>query len=95
MNIALFYQKKSKYTASLNRYKIVINDFSDTKFTPEALFRTVEIYMELGLKEEASNTASVLGFNYPKSEWYELSYNLINNKKSKTFFKKLKFFNNE
>ena len=34
--------------------------------------------MNLGLKEEASNTASVLGYNYPKSKWYELSYNLIN-----------------
>ncbi len=96
MNIAYFYQKKSKYTAALNRYKTVIDKFSNTKFTPEALYRTTEIYITLGLKEEASNTASVLGFNYPKSNWYRLSYNLINNKnKPKNFFKKLTFFNNE
>ncbi len=96
MDIASFYQKKAKYTAALNRYKIVINKFSNTKFIPEALYRTTEIYITLGLKEEASNTASVLGYNYPKSKWYELSYNLINNKnKSKNFFKKLYFFNNE
>jgi len=96
MNIANFYQKLDKYTAALNRYKIVINNFSNTKFTPEALYRITEIYMTLGLIEEATNTASVLGYNYPKSEWYELSYNLINKKnKSNKFFKKLNFLNNE
>ncbi len=96
MNIGRFYQKKSKYTAALNRYKIVIDNFSNTKFIPEALYRTTEIYISLGLKEEAYNTASVLGHNYPKSQWYKLSYNLVNkNPKSKTFFKKFSFFNNE
>ena len=96
MNIGNFYQKSSKYTAALNRYKIVINDFSNTKFMPEALYRTVEIYMILGLKVEASNTASVLGYNYPKSYWYELSFNLINSKKrNKNFLKKLNFLKNE
>ena len=96
MNIARFYQKKLKYTAALNRYKTVIDDFSNTKFIPEALYRTTEIYISLGLREEAYNTASVLGHNYPKSQWYELSYNLVNeNPKSKSLFKRFKFFNNE
>ncbi|MFL2543930.1 MAG: outer membrane protein assembly factor BamD [Alphaproteobacteria bacterium] len=95
MNIGKFYQKKAKYTAALSRYKIVIDNFSNTKFTSEALYRTTEIYMTLGLKEEASNTASVLGYNYPKSKWYELSYNLINKNKSKSFLEKLNFLNNE
>ena len=96
MSIAYFYQKNAKYTAALNRYKIVISNFSNTRFTPEALYRTTEIYMTLGLKEEASNTASVLGYNYPKSKWYELSYNLINKtNKPKSFFKKLNILNNE
>ena len=95
MNIGNFYQKKAKYTAALSRYKIIINNFSNTKFTPEALYRTTEIYITLGLKEEASNTASVLGYNYPKSKWYELSYNLINKNKPKSFLKKLNFLKNE
>ena len=96
MSIAYFYQKKSKYTAALNRYKIVISNFSNTRFTPEALYRTTEIYMTLGLKEEASNTASVLGYNYPKSKWYELGYSLVNKtNKPKSFLKKINILNNE
>ena len=96
MNIGRFYQKKSKYTAALNRYKTVIDDFSNTKFTAEALYRTTEIYIGLGLKEEAYNTAAVLGHNYPKSDWYKLSFNLVNqNSESRSFFKKFNFFNNE
>ena len=38
MTIGRFYQKEKKYTASLNRYKIVINSFDETKFAPEALY---------------------------------------------------------
>ena len=77
MNIARYYQKKDKYTAALNRYKIVIDEFSMTKFTPEALYRMTEIYYTIGMLEEAKNTASVIGYNYPDSRWYKLSYNLL------------------
>ena len=77
MNIARYYQKKDKYTAALNRYKIVIDEFSVTKFTPEALYRMTEIYYTIGMLEEAKNTASVIGYNYPDSKWYKLSYNLL------------------
>ena len=82
---------KKKYTAALNRYKIVIEKYSETKFTPEALHRIVEIYYEIGLKEEANNTASVLGYNYPDSKWYKYSYNLIKeNKNDKSLLDSIK-----
>ena len=89
MNIALFYLKNKKYLAALNRYQIVINDFSESKFTPEASHRLVEIYYTLGMIEDAKKTASVLGYNYPKSVWYERSYKIVgeDNKKKKGFFK--------
>ena len=77
MSIGRFYQENDKYIAALNRFKIVVNDFSVTKFTPEALHRMVEIYYKLGMKEEAINTAAVIGHNYPESKWYEHSYNLL------------------
>ena len=82
MDIAMFYHKQRKYTAALKRFNIVINDYSYSKFTPEALFRMVEIYYTLGLDEDARKTASVIGFNYPDSKWYKYSYDLINNEQN-------------
>ena len=44
----------------------------------------MEIYLILGVKEEALVNARVLGYNFPDSTWYKLSYNLL---KKKKFFK--------
>ena len=71
MDIGRFYQKEKKYTAALNRFKIIIDDYSMTKFTPEALHRMVEIYYEIGMYDESYKLASVLGHNYPESKWYK------------------------
>ena len=94
MNIGRFYLKEKKYTAALNRFKIIIENYSMTKFTPEALHRMVEAYYEMGMIDESVNTASILGHNYPESEWYKYSYNLIKNIEEDSLLKKLKkFFN--
>ena len=74
MTIGRFYQKNKKYTAALNRYKIVVNDFEETKFVPEALYRISEIYLSLGMTEDSKKTAAILGHNYPDSEWYKYIY---------------------
>ena len=78
----------------MNRYIIVVENFSQTKFTPEALHRLVEIYYKLGMNVEAEKTASVIGYNYPKSKWYQYSYDLISKDNEKkgflNFFKKNK-----
>ena len=76
MDIALFYLKQKKYLAAMRRYKKVIDDHSESKFTPEALHRLVEIYYSLGMIEDARKTASVIGYNYPDSKWYRYSYEL-------------------
>ena len=77
LEIGRFYLNNKKYIAALNRFKIVVNDFSITKFTPEALHRMVEAYYEMGMYEESYNTAALLGYNYPESRWYKYSYNLV------------------
>ena len=38
-----FYLENKKYIAALNRFKIVVDEFSMTKFTPEALHRMVAV----------------------------------------------------
>ena len=92
MEIGRFYLKNKKYIAALNRFKIVVDDFSITKFTPEALHRMVEAYYGMRMFEESYNTAALLGYNYPDSKWYKLSYNLIEQKEEETFLKKFRNF---
>ena len=43
----------------------------------EAPHRLVVAYLTLGLKDEAAHFAAVLGYNYPGSNWYKRSYNLL------------------
>ena len=88
MSIGRFYQKQKKYTAALNRYKVVMNSFQETKFTPEALYRISEIYLSLGMKEESKKNAAVLGYNYPDSIWYKFIYDDLTGQNNETIFSK-------
>ena len=74
MEIGRWYQGQKLYPAAINRFQRVIDDFQTTNHTPEALHRLTEIYLTLGLVDQARRTAAVLGHNYPGSEWYEDSY---------------------
>ena len=91
--IAKYYIKTKKWIPAINRLKNVIDNFDDTIFVEEALHRLVEIYYNLGLIEEAEQTAKILGYNYNSSEWYENSYALLNKdyiKEKKDLIKKSK-----
>ena len=74
MLVGRYYQQQRNYEASMNRYQRVVQDFQTTNHVPEALERLVEVYMSLGLSDEARRTASVLGYNYPDSKWYRYAY---------------------
>jgi len=74
MEIGRFYQKQHLYEAAIGRFQRVVDDFQTTNHVPEALARLTEIYLVLGLKEQARKTAAVLGYNYPGSEWYSDTY---------------------
>ena len=76
MEIGRFYLKRGHFLAAINRFRRVVDDFQTTSHVPEALHRLVESYTSLGLLEEAKKAASVLGHNYPGSEWYSDSYGL-------------------
>jgi outer membrane protein assembly factor BamD len=77
MEIGRFYQNKRSYSAAINRFKVVSTKYQTTKHVEEALYRLVECYMALGLKQEAQEAAAVLGHNYPNSSWYAESYALV------------------
>jgi outer membrane protein assembly factor BamD len=77
MEVGRYYEKQKLYTAAIGRFQRVVDDYQTTNHTPEALHRLTEIYLILGLPDQARKTAAVLGHNYPGSEWYEDSYSQL------------------
>mgnify|MGYP000483244467 FL=1 len=91
MYIASHYLKKKKWIASINRYKTVVEEYDKTVYVQEALHRLVELYYTIGLESESKKYASLLGYNYQSSKWYEKSYKIFDKKyKSKIELKKEK-----
>jgi len=74
MEIGRYYEKQKLYAAAIGRFQKVVEDYQTTNHAPEALHRLTEIYLLLGLTDQAKRTAAVLGHNYPGSRWYEDSY---------------------
>lgn len=77
MEIGRYYLTRNEVNAAINRFIAVVKNYQTTTHVPEALHRLVESYTILGLKEEATRTAMVLGYNYPGSRWYKDSYDLL------------------
>jgi outer membrane protein assembly factor BamD len=77
MEIGRYYLKRDRFTAAINRFRVVVEDFQTTTHTPEALHRLVESYLSLGLAQEAQTAAAILGHNFRSSEWYEDSFALL------------------
>ena len=75
-----YYLEKKKWIPAMNRFKNVVNDFSQTEYVEEAIHRLVEINYILGLENEAKKYASLLGYNYQSSKWYKESYRIFNKK---------------
>ena len=77
MEVGRWYLRNGFFLAAINRFQTVIEDYETTSHTPEALHRLVEAYVSLGVDAEAVQVASVLGYNFPGSDWYEDSYDLL------------------
>ena len=100
MYIGRYYFERKKWIPAINRFKTVIDDYDTTIYTEEALHRLVETYYKIGLIDEASKYANLLGYNYQSSTWYVKSYQIFNKsfeknkkiklKKEKSIIKKIK-----
>lgn len=77
MEVGRFYLHQGDYLAAINRFRYVVDRFQTTTHVPEALHRLTEAYLALGVREEATKYASVLGYNFPGSKWYQRSYALL------------------
>lgn len=77
MEIGRYYLKKAHYTAAINRFRVVVEQFQTTTHTPEALLRLTEAYLALGITDEAQTAAAILGHNYQSSPFYQDAYALL------------------
>ena len=77
MEIGRYYLKRGHYTAAINRFRIVVEDFQTTTHTPEALHRLVESYLSLGIEADAQTAGAILGYNFQGSDWYKDSHVLL------------------
>ena len=78
MYVGRYYLSKKKWIPAINRFKVVTENYQTTIYVEEALHRLVEIHYLIGLTEEAKKYATLLGYNYQSSEWYERSYSVFN-----------------
>lgn len=80
MEVGRYYLKRGHYTAAINRFRVVVQDFQTTTHTAEALLRLTESYLALGLTDEAQTAAAILGYNYQSSPFYDDAFRLLKGK---------------
>jgi outer membrane protein assembly factor BamD len=79
MTVGRWYLRSNQTLSAVNRFRNVVENFQTTNHAPEALHRLVEAYLTLGLKDQALAAGATLGYNYPDSDWYKMSYRLLTN----------------
>jgi outer membrane protein assembly factor BamD len=77
MAVGRYYLNNRFYSAALRRFHIVIETYDTTNQVPEALHRSGEAYLALGLIDEASRIQKVAIYNYPGSIWTQRLNKLI------------------
>jgi outer membrane protein assembly factor BamD len=77
MEIGRYYLKRGNQAAAVNRFRVVVENFQTTTQTPEALYRLVEAYLSLGLRDEAQTAGAILGHNFQSTVWYQDAFTLL------------------
>lgn len=77
MEVGRWYLRNNQTLAAIKRFGTVVKKYDTTSHAPEALHRLVEAYLTLGLRDQALAVGSTLGYNYPNSDWYKMSYRLL------------------
>ena len=85
ISVAKFYQTRGNFLSGILRYKEVLKKYKNSAQIPESLYRMIECYLSLGLKDQALRFVKVLAYNFPKSQWSRDSFILM--KKHKVSYK--------
>ena len=79
MAVGRFYLKSGHYGAAITRFQNVVRDYDTTNQAPEALYRMIEAYLSLGIRDEAERVLQVAEFNYADSVWTQRGIELVDN----------------
>ena len=79
LNIGKFYLKKNAPASSIKRFKTILQKYQNSSVIPETLYRLTEALLMMGLKKEAIKSNAILKYNFPSSEWSDLSKDILSN----------------
>ena len=79
LNIGKFYLKKNAPASSIKRFKTILKKYQNSSVIPETLYRLTEALLMMGLKQEAIKSNAILKYNFPNSEWSNLSEDILSN----------------
>ncbi len=82
--IGNFYGKRKNYKAAAHRYSIVVNDYSDTKQRPEAMYLLGRAYAKQDQYDLARETLNQLVQGYPDEKYANKATSLLNDIQGKT-----------
>jgi hypothetical protein len=69
MMVGRFNLEKRNYIGALNRFKIVIQQYSTSPYVEEAWARISETFLALGVSSEAQCAVAMLQRKFPDSPW--------------------------
>ena len=77
VNIASYYLGRGAYVAAANRARHVVENYSQTPATADALALLIESNWKLGLKEAADDALEVLALNFPDYRGFDKNGKLV------------------
>ena len=93
LKIAKYYLKRKNINGSLLYLNDIFENHSSSFYIEETLFLLSKIYYSMDEYDLAKKYSSILAYNFPESDWYLKSYNIINDleeiKDDKNWFDKL------
>ena len=78
VKIAKYYLENKNDTGALIYFLDIFENHSSSQSIEETLFYLTKIYYNIEEPNLAKKYASILAYNFPDSNWYKKSYNIIN-----------------
>ena len=78
LSTAKFYYNKDNFYAALVYLKDIFQNHNSSIPIQETLYYLTKIYKDIDEIKISKEYAAILAYNFPKSVWYQKSYNLIN-----------------